>query len=326
MKTSVLIITYKRLPLLANCINSIFQNTQKDDLEILVGFNGDRDNYNNFLFDSKLKDIPLKKYYFDRVNNGQARNQLLAFATGEWICFLDDDTTLPGNYFEQANQLLSTHTNITVLGGPDQTPDNSTFKQKLIGSLQESFLVTGPTHLRHSKTSNEPRLTTEISLILCNLWIKKSVFSEPTISFPFSVSRNEENILLSLLHRKKDRFQEIARVVFSSGYNRMSSFFLIPTSFNPIYLLPMILFFYVIFTFITNPHPLFLFPLLIYFSLLFFLGLKILFKHKHFLFLPLTIWGGVLIHSAYAIGLIFSLINSLVTLAHKPKKITPHET
>jgi len=246
MKYSLIIVTHQRLTLLKECLASI-ESQRPSSLEIIVILNGEDPATDEYMKNQS-------GYHFvkiERSTPAQARNQALHFATGEWIGFLDDDIKLSERYFKNLESLLN-ESNFDVLGGPDATFPDAGPWEKAIGLALTSPLSTSKTRYRHDKNLTMSQHVDESSLILCNLWIKKSKL--PKNPFPKDFWRNEENVMLHELslknlimtwspnlyvfHKRKDNFKALYRAVSSSGENRLRSFALHPDSLDIRFFVP----------------------------------------------------------------------------------------
>jgi GT2 family glycosyltransferase len=90
MKLSIVILTWNSKDMLLRCLQSIYDNTDVDDYEIIVIDNGSRD-CTQELLDTKFPEV---KVIRNKINIGvaPARNQGLKLAIGEYILILDVDT------------------------------------------------------------------------------------------------------------------------------------------------------------------------------------------------------------------------------------------
>ncbi len=96
-KVSVIIPTYNRQDVVAQTVQSVLNQTERD-LEVIVVDDGSKDNTREViqhLTDSRVS-------YFYKTNSGpaSARNFGLSKAQGEYIAFLDSDDLWPENYLE----------------------------------------------------------------------------------------------------------------------------------------------------------------------------------------------------------------------------------
>lgn len=147
------------------------------------------------------KKIPIHFITVDRMPSpGRSRNLLIDNSDAHWLCFLDDDVVVSENYFETAAHIIKNES-VDVFGGPDQALSDDP-KQSLLGKILASKFVMGPTHIRHDRKTHIQRDTTEISLTLCNLWVRSKMFKEEGIKFSEILNRCEENLLLDQLESR----------------------------------------------------------------------------------------------------------------------------
>ena len=282
---SVILLTCKRLELLKSCLASIghLENPAKLSFEVLICVNGDDQDFDHLhstiLFQKLLCQpyiwlllqqvncyLSLETHSFDYLNNqnyeflslssslpvGEARNKLIKKAKGKFLLFIDDDVELPKNYLLHAcAELIGDKTDI--FGGPDQSVKSRNHFQYVLNNLMKSYFCMGPTKYRHVETSTQV-VADEKSLILCNLWIRGTIFE--TYSFPKEYVRNEENLLMSQLkidgykfkyinhllvyHHRKKNLAKLARATFYSGRYRFISILEKPQSLEPIFLVPLL--------------------------------------------------------------------------------------
>jgi glycosyltransferase involved in cell wall biosynthesis len=307
MDFSIIIVTYNREKYLERCLRSILSQKTDYTYEIIVIFNGELS-----YFTSIKKNFPMVRvHYVSTSTPSLARNIGITMASGAFLFFLDDDCFLPSKYFE----LLNLNIECDVFGGPDSTPPDANAFQKDLGFALSSPFCMGKTYLRHTKTSNGKFTNTdESSLILCNLWIRRKLFTSEGFEFPGDLFRNEENFLLKemkrkskilfynsslyIYHSRKDNWLSLSQSVVLSAECRVKNFSKIPSYSELIYFSP-ILFSASLVYWIFHPLSLIGFLFLLYLVLIF--GYMIFFQKK----LKLQI---ILFHFAiinfYTIGLL----------------------
>ena len=95
IKVSVIITTYKRADMLSRAINSVLNQTYKNIEVIVVDDNGNGSEYRlkTEIIMNKYSQIDNLKYikHKENKNGSAARNTGIREATGDIICFLDDD-------------------------------------------------------------------------------------------------------------------------------------------------------------------------------------------------------------------------------------------
>lgn len=113
MKTSIIILTYNQLALTKQCLDSIFQYTHHENVEIIVVDNGSTDGTVD-----ALKSNPAVKTIFNQENLGFAKgcNQGAEIASGETLLFLNNDTIVTRHWLDAMLNLLYSHPKIGMVG------------------------------------------------------------------------------------------------------------------------------------------------------------------------------------------------------------------
>ena len=248
MKFTIVIVTANRPKELFTCLNSVFSQKHSYKFETIVIFNGDLAYHErcNQLFKQ------VKTYFIHKTTPAMARNYAVSKSSGDYIFFLDDDCELPKNYF----QLIDFNLDWDVMGGPDKTPTFSSRFQLISGRALTSPLCMGPTRFRHQADKSQVEIANEATLILCNLWIKSSIFKNENFCFNTHLFRNEENFLLKELslagkkiyrnstlfvfHIRKKTFESLGFSVFKSAFYRVQNFSILPLKSELIYFTPII--------------------------------------------------------------------------------------
>ena len=231
---SIIIITYKREILVENLLNQI--KLLSPLAEVILVNNNDDETLNPTKFSLLTSHLIHQKFQTPAM----ARNEAIKYATREWLVFFDDDIILPNHYFSTAQDLLQSHSNIDILGGPDQTPIDSGYFQTALGYTLQSPMATAHTRLRHLQGPKKDGSASERDLILCHLWIRKSFLDRNHLRFPNNFFRNEENLLihfakklnahisydskLFVYHYRKSYLPALFFAVFRSGFYRIKSF------------------------------------------------------------------------------------------------------
>lgn len=312
MKFSIIIVTYNRKKELFECLDSILRSKTSFAFDVHVVFNGDR----TFLEKAKLKYPKFHFTYIAQTTPADARNIAIKNATGEYFYFIDDDCQIPRDYFTK----IDFNKGWDVLGGPDQTPPDSTNLQKDIGHVLSSPLCMGPTYRRHTKARKYNFDAGEDSLILCNMWFKADLFKIENYKFNAQLFRNEENYLLKELkksgkfihydpnlyvyHQRRENLERLGFAVIKSGECRVQNFALMPEKKELIYLLPL-LFLSLFFLMVFIPHSAFLSIFIGYIlAIILYSFFKLKALNLRFLFLHFFIL------SMYSVGIINGLMRS----------------
>ncbi|MGH2755216.1 MAG: glycosyltransferase [Actinomycetota bacterium] len=131
-----------------------------------------------------------------RRHPGAARNALIQHARGDLLLFLDDDVTLAPDLLYRLATLARRRTNEGVFGGPNVTPPNSTWFQRVQGAVLASLLGSGPVRRRYGR--HPAGAANERFFILCNLAVRREVMT----SFDPDLVCAEENALLMEMSRR----------------------------------------------------------------------------------------------------------------------------
>ncbi len=313
MKYSIIIVTYERTDLLQKCISEI--RHQSPNTPIFVGIKGNDHKSSQYL--QNISQVTFKSFPKNTVPS-DIRNQLIKLVETPWICFLGEDVIPCDNYFNIAESNLELKS-LDIFGGPDTSYPSEESLEKAISLALTSPLATAQSRVRHIVSEVFNSEATEQNLLLCNLWMKTSLFHKEENSFDIKFLKNEDSILLNKLikegktthfygklyvhHKKMDNLFQMILSVMKSANFRMKSFILYPNCFQPIYLVPSITFLYLIYlTFF--PSFVISIPLIIYLITLIILSWKICSKEKRMnLFLQVILIQG-LMNLSYGMGFI----------------------
>jgi hypothetical protein len=245
---SAVILTRGRPDLLRDCLRSVLAAGGKP--EVLVGVDGGDPASAGVLaeFGGALRAVQLP-----RMCRGEARNELAALARNRWICFLDDDTVLPGGYFDRLEALIRAHPGAAVFGGGQLLAPGAGRFEAAVYALLCSPWGSGPFRERFSPVSGTTRSGPE-KFILCNLTLDSLFLRERGLAFEGHLTSAEENLLLgrmaaagagmvlsgdlNLVHRRRPDPLAFLRQVFSCGRGRGQITLLSPKGFSVFTLLP----------------------------------------------------------------------------------------
>lgn len=117
-----------------------------------------------------LKNKKIKIIETGVVGPAQKRDIGAEKAKGEILAFIDDDAYPDKNWLE--NALSSFKEGVVGIGGPNLTPEESSFFQKVSGKVLASYLISGPVSYR-CKKSEEREINDFPS---CNLFVRRKAF------------------------------------------------------------------------------------------------------------------------------------------------------
>src|SRR5256885_14792284 len=119
---------------------------------------------------------PPRSTLFPYTTLFRSRNAALREARGEWIYFLDDDSTPPPDNLRRAAPLFS-RPEAQMVGGPALCPPEAPGLERVFTLVMGSWLAFGPSRARYQAVGRL-RETSEKELILCNLLARRSTLVE----------------------------------------------------------------------------------------------------------------------------------------------------
>ncbi|CBW27989.1 putative glycosyl transferase [Halobacteriovorax marinus SJ] len=312
MKYSIVIVTYERLELLQKCISEI--RSQSPNTPIYVGINGSDSKSAQYL--QNIPQVTCKS--FNKRTPGEVRNALIQLVETPWICFLDDDVIVSESYFQKAESILEMKS-LEIFGGPDTSYPNEESTETAISLALTSPLATAHSKKRHTVSNDFNPNAKEQDFILCNLWMKTSIFHKENNSFDERFFRNEENVLLNKLlssgktahyygdlfvhHKRKSNLISMSLTVMKSANFRAKSFLLFPESFQPIYLVPSLSFLFLIYS-AFYPNLIALLAISTYISCLLYFSWKICKDSSRMNLFFQVVLVQIIINLSYGIGFI----------------------
>jgi cellulose synthase/poly-beta-1,6-N-acetylglucosamine synthase-like glycosyltransferase len=179
---------------------------------------------------------------------GAVRNLLVRRARGEWLLFLDDDVVTRPDLLRRLATLAETHPDVTVFGGPNETPQGSSLFQWVQGAVLASIVATGPIRRRYGR--HPAGSADERFFILCNLAVRRSAI----LPFPDDLVCAEENALLTemsrrgmkmhydptfvVFHERRPELWAFAAQMLKYGRGRGQLLVRKPQTFRPAYVVP----------------------------------------------------------------------------------------
>lgn len=161
MKFSIIIPVKEINDYILKFVPIILKQTEKD-FEIIILPNKYENPFNN----KKIKIIESGE-----VGPAKKRDIGAREAKGEILAFIDDDAYPDKNWLQKARKIFE-NKDIDALGGPNLTPPNSNYFQKLSGNVLASFFISGPTYFRYKKA--EKREIDDFPS--CNLFVRRNKF------------------------------------------------------------------------------------------------------------------------------------------------------
>ncbi|MHB2026057.1 MAG: glycosyltransferase [Elusimicrobiota bacterium] len=256
---SILILTHLRPERLRACLESLARADLRPVKDVIIAVNGEDMRGERIVksFSGVLPDLKIIR--LKRGSRGQGRNAAIPHADADWIYFLDDDVAVHPELFTRAALILKKRPEAWGIGGPNITPKGSSSFEQSSGRVMESWIGAGPMRARY-KPGRE-KWADETSLILCNLCLKKSVFTVLGLAFDPDLKSAEENLLVAKLsrlgarafyspelivyHHRRKSLKSLLFQVYQSGAGRARVIAKFPRAARAIFFLPAFAFIYV---------------------------------------------------------------------------------
>jgi glycosyltransferase involved in cell wall biosynthesis len=338
---TLIIVTYQRLTLLKECLESIDCATQPFPIETIIVVNGDDEETFQYLQNQSLKGSIFK---ITQANPSDARNYAIRHSRGEMLFFLDDDCCLPPDYFSVFFDFYRDNNDGDVYGGPDSDFPNATARERAIGLTLTSPLATFKTKYRHTSPHQSlPWPPDEKNFILCNLCFRASIFRNEHYHFNSILHRNEENYLLFqirhkkmyyvknflVFHHRKTRLHALIKSIILSGFYRAKCFWLDRRSTPFIYTIPSLFLAYIIaLPFLSFSNRFFILPWIAYWCANIYFSIRTCLLSREFKFIPAVVAYQFLINCCYGAGFwagFFSFGSSGKSLNILPNNLPTHQ-
>ncbi len=203
------------------------------------------------------------------------RNMAATAASGEILCFLDDDSQVSPEFLDRMVRHYADPA-VAAVGGPSLTPETDTPLQQAFGMAFASVIGGGGMRNRYRLTG-QARATCDRELILCNLSFRRDVFLRQG-GFDERLYPNEENELMERLRRgggllihdpglaversQRPTLKAFCRQLFSYGRGRGEQT-VITRAIKPITFIPSLFFLYLLLLPLAG-KPVYYLPLLCY--------------------------------------------------------------
>ena len=123
MKLSIIIVSYNVCSYLRQCLHSIYQTANINDIEVIVVDNYSHDK----TCDMIAKEYPKVRVIQNHVNLGFSKsvNIGLVHANGEYLCLLNPDTLISENTFTSLLDYIINHPKVGCIGPKIMNPDGT---------------------------------------------------------------------------------------------------------------------------------------------------------------------------------------------------------
>jgi GT2 family glycosyltransferase len=192
-------------------------------------------------------------------NPSAQRNKASKSAKGDYLLFLDNDSEVDNSLLDRYIEIIEGKNFPDIIGGPAIYHSSSSFFKNSIKIISNSTFGFAFSRARYTPIG-EIRKSDEKELILCNLCIKKEFFFQYR-GFSPKLYPNEENEFLNRVQKSSviyyhplaivrreaiGSFKEFALKFTRYGQGRAKHYINHPSHFKFIYILPSIMFIYVL--------------------------------------------------------------------------------
>jgi succinoglycan biosynthesis protein ExoA len=174
------------------CLASLSRQAQAPPFEVLIG--GNPTPAARAMIGRHFPGAPVCET--GRRHPGGARNPLVERARGELVLFLDDDVVAPPGLLRSLAEVAARHPQVSVFGGPNSTPPDSSRFEAVQGAVLSSLVGSGPVARRYGARHGGP--ADERWFTLCNLAVRRRAM----VPFADELVCAEENELLDRLRRR----------------------------------------------------------------------------------------------------------------------------
>lgn len=176
MDVSIIIVNYNTEKLILDCLDSIYEKTERLDFEVIVVDNDSPNKPEILKLDNRIKYIQSKK----NLGFGKANNLGAEYAQGEYLFCLNPDTLLVNNAIKELHDFMEKHPECGICGAnlyhKDMTPTHSyeILKPGILQELINSRTITSKRFNEQFNTSCFPKLCSYVTG--ATLFIKKELF------------------------------------------------------------------------------------------------------------------------------------------------------
>ena len=247
------------------------------------------------------------------------RNSAASAATGDILCFLDDDSLVAPEHLQRMVRHFS-DPRVSAVGGPSLTPATDSLLQQSFGMALSSLVGGGGMRNRYRRFGTV-RTTGDQELILCNLSFRRESFLQNG-GFDERLYPNEENELMERIIRgggmlvhdpdlavnrsQRPTIGAFCRQLYSYGRGRGEQT-VMSGVIKPITFVPSLFLIYLLLLSLIR-KPVYYLPLLCYLLMTVALSIRELFRASRssaVFFLPVVF---VLIHICYGFGMLRGLV------------------
>lgn len=248
---SAIVVTIDRTEATRACIESLLVDGGEGLLEVIVVLNGATDEVAAMVAATAERDDRLVPVVIDRASASAVRNRGVELSRGAVLYFLDDDVIVAPGAVDAVARCFAEHPEVDIVGGPNLTPADDPPFARLSGALLATAWGTGVTRARYGARDEGP--ADERHLILCNLAMRRELFSERGLTFP-ALFGGEENALMGeaahrgvsawyapdvlVHHRRRKTLLSYCEQIHRYGWGRVNAIARAPGTARPTYFVP----------------------------------------------------------------------------------------
>lgn len=189
-KVSIIIPMFNAEKSIRKCLLSLMKQSFAQDYEILVMDDGSNDRSSEIVNELSLTAPHIKYHFHNNQGISATRNDGLALAKGEYVCFIDSDDYVHENYIDELYKKSTEHSSDIAVCDFYECKSNHNYLHKLID-------------FKCSSVFELPELSFEINTAPWNKMFKKSFLQENNITFPVGKKYEDASFMLSALLNAK---------------------------------------------------------------------------------------------------------------------------
>ena len=204
MKVSIIVPVYNMEKRINKCLDSLVNQTYKN-IEIIIINDGSMDHSLDIIREYQSKDSRIKVINQRNMGISEARNNGLAIATGDFICFADSDDYLELNMIEElVNKITTDKSDIVIC-------DYYMFDEK-----SRKVMTVGYDSLFGGSIYDNPNIIKDIDFAPWNKIYKKELFD--SIKFPVNTKYEDFETILKVFS-KASKITKLNRPLYDYYFN-----------------------------------------------------------------------------------------------------------
>ncbi len=212
---SIIIPVYQAQDYIERCLESIKNQNDNSDLEIVCVNDGSTDNSKKIIEDFKLKNKNIKVKIIDKENTGvsDSRNIGIENAEGKYIMFVDSDDELETNAIEELRKALSDNIDVIIYNSL-QIKKNNKNKERIIFNEENGII---PVKKVYDELIRHAELNTVWQFL-----ILKDFILENKIKFDNQYAVGEDLLFNSDMFTCNPQIYYLNKIIYRYNYNEKS--------------------------------------------------------------------------------------------------------